>query len=141
MTGEDMHQAQTELAMFGILQPMMGDVTEDMPDLSMLRKNNPFTLQIKIYDIEELISACFKKEPNTICKHAKDAHFNTIRGQHVLASVNKNVTVFDTVSAKVICNLDIKSREMASSMVSESQRRLFIGTYVDSLFIFALPGY
>ena len=80
-------------------------------------KRNPFMLQIKISNIEDLIKGCFKKEPKLIGKNTKDSHMNTIGNDKVLFSVNKNAHVVSLDTQEVIAELNLKKREMSSSLV------------------------
>ena len=61
----------------------------------------------------------------------------TIGDKYILISMNKNAHVIDRVTGQLMAELNLKSREMSSSCVAGEY--LYIGTYVDTLFIFHLP--
>ena len=50
----------------------------------------PYVMEIKVLEIEDLISQAVTKAPQTICKHTRDAHFNTIGEDYLLVSMNRN---------------------------------------------------
>lgn len=65
-----------------------------------------------------------------------------IDSQHILVSTNKNAHVIRNVateSPEIIAELNLKNREMSSSLVFKST--LLIGTFVDTLFVFSLEDY
>ena len=62
---------------------------------------------------------------------------NTIGDKYILISMNKNAHVIDRVTGQLMAELNLKSREMSSSCVAG--KYLYIGTYVDTLFVFHLP--
>ena len=64
-----------------------------------------------------MISGCFKKEPKLIGRNTKDSHMNTIGNDKVLFSVNKNAHVVSLDTQEVIAELNLKKREMSSSLV------------------------
>ena len=100
-----------------------------------LLKQSPFMLQIKINSIKELIKGCFKKEPTLVGKNMKDAHISTVGSDFLLLSVNKNAQVISLATLEVVTDLNLKNREMASSLFYG--RIVLIGTYVDTLFVFS----
>ena len=53
---------------------------------------------------------------------------------HVIVSMNQNVLVFDRREGKKIKELDIRKKEMSTSLVLKD--KLLIGTYVDTIFLF-----
>ena len=65
----------------------------------------------------------------------KDAHMNTIGEDYILASMNQNAHVIYRSNGEFKQELDLKNREMSASLVCGD--KLYIGTYVDTLFIFS----
>ena len=64
---------------------------------------------------------------------------NTIGIEYVLASANKNAHIVNRQTGKMEIELNLKNREMSSSLIVGDF--LFVGTYVDSLFIFSISGF
>ena len=50
--------------------------------------------------------------------------------------MNKNAHVIDRTTGQLLAELNLKSREMSSSCVTGDY--LYIGTYVDTVFVFSL---
>ena len=65
----------------------------------------------------------------------KDSHMNTIGENYILVGMNKNAHVINRSNGELHRELDLKNREMSTSLVFGKQ--LYIGTYVDTLFIFS----
>ena len=99
----------------------------------------PFVIEIPIETIDVLISNCLTKEPQTVCQNMKDAHMNTIGEDFILTSMNKNAHIIRRSTGALEKELDLKNREMSSSLVCKDL--LYIGTYVDTLFIFSIPDF
>ena len=55
----------------------------------------------------------------------------------MLANKNRNAVVFERATGKEICTLDLDQKEMSASLFHN--KKLFIGTYVDFLFMFDVP--
>ena len=71
----------------------------------------------------------------------KDAHMNTIGEDYILIAVNKNAEVINRSGAGYESShkLNLKNREMSTSLVHNGL--LYIGTYVDTLFIFSIDTF
>ena len=69
----------------------------------------------------------------------KDTHMNTIGEDYILTGMNKNAHVVDRATYNTIKTLDLKNREMSTSLVHNEL--LYIGTYVDTIFIFSIPDF
>ena len=69
----------------------------------------------------------------------KDAHMNTIGEEYILTSMEKNAHVIRRDNFEIEKKLDLKNREMSASLVHKDI--LYIGTYVDTLFIFSIPSF
>ena len=65
----------------------------------------------------------------------KDSHMNTIGEKYILVGMNKNAHIINRSNGELHRELDLKNREMSTSLVFGKQ--LYIGTYVDTLFIFS----
>ena len=98
----------------------------------------PFTIQLKIHSIGELISHCVNHKPNLLCRDQKDSHINVINNQHVIVSLHKNASIYDFESGQLIKEINLKGREMSSSLVCKDI--LLVGTYVDTLFAFSISN-
>ena len=80
-----------------------------------------------------------KKEPQAIIQNMKDAHFNTIGDEFIITSMNKKAYIIRRVNGETEKELDLKKREMSSSLVCNN--KLYVGTYVDTIFIFSIPNF
>ena len=60
---------------------------------------------------------------------------NTIGEKYILVGMNKNAQVIHRANGELECELDLKNREMSTSL--QNRDKLYIGTYVDTLFIFS----
>ena len=69
----------------------------------------------------------------------KDAHMNTIGEDYILTGMNKNAHVINRASFELEHELNLKNREMSTSLVHKDL--LYIGTYVDTLFIFSIKDF
>ena len=69
----------------------------------------------------------------------KDAHMNTIGEDLILTSMNKNAHIIRRSTGALEKELDLKNREMSTSLVTKDL--LYIGTYVDTLFIFSVHDF
>ena len=94
----------------------------------------PYVMEIKVLEIEDLITQSVTKAPQTICMHARDAHFNTIGEDYLLVSMNRNAQILCLNSAEVLAEINLKKREMSTSLVFKEL--MFVGTYVDTIFVF-----
>lgn len=68
----------------------------------------------------------------------KDAHMNTIGEDYILTGINKNAHVINRATYNLEKELNLKNREMSTSLVHKDL--LYIGTYVDTLFIFSITN-
>ena len=107
-----------------------------MEETAQRQEHAPFVIELKITSLTGLITNCLKQERITVCKNMKDAHMNTIKDKYILISINKNAHVINRATGQLIAELNLKSREMSSSCVTGNY--LYIGTYVDTLFVFSL---
>ena len=64
---------------------------------------------------------------------------NTIGEEYILTSMEKNAHVIRRDNFEIEKKLDLKNREMSASLVHKDI--LYIGTYVDTLFIFSIPSF
>jgi hypothetical protein len=74
-----------------------------------------------------------------ICKQNKDSHCNTIGHEWVLASTGRHASIYERSSGIQLHTLKIEEKEMSSSLVLGN--KLFIGTYVDTLYMFSIPEF
>lgn len=86
-------------------------------------------------NIKDLIGSCFKKDLIVAAKNTKDAHMNTVGSDYILVSANKNAHIVRRNYKEIVAELNLKNREMSSSLVYKGV--ILIGTYVDTLFTFA----
>ena len=107
--------------------------------MTMQKQMKPFKIELKLTDLNALIQNCLIKEPVTICKNMKDAHMAVIQNDFVLASANKNANVVIRATGKLQVELALLNREMATSLILGEY--LYIGTYVDTLFVFHIPQF
>lgn len=98
----------------------------------------PFTIQLKIHSISELISHCVNAKPSLLGRDSKDSHINSINNQHIIVSFHKNANICDFDSGKLVKEINLKGREMSSSLVFKDI--LLVGTYVDTLFAFSISN-
>jgi len=93
-----------------------------------------------------------KKESFPICKQNKDSHCNTVGHEYVLANTGRNASIYERNSGVLAHSLDIESKEMSASLVMKfkpgkngedhpDKGLLFIGTYVDTLYVFSLKDF
>mmetsp|Transcript_45302 Transcript_45302/g.60148 ORF Transcript_45302/g.60148 Transcript_45302/m.60148 type:complete len:118 (-) Transcript_45302:837-1190(-) len=89
--------------------------------------------------MKDLIDGCFKKELLVVGKSTKDTHMSSLSPELILVSANKNAHVLSVSPQETVAELNLKNREMSSSHVHKNV--LLIGTYVDTLFVFALDDF
>ena len=97
--------------------------------------SKPFVMEIKVQNIEELISQSLKKKPVMLCRHNKNGHFNTIGEDYLIISKDKNAQVVCLNSGVVLSEINLKKRDMSTSIVFKDL--LLVGTYVDTIFVFS----
>ena len=138
---EEMMAVQTEMEIFVQMQIqiMLGLAGDDESEVESEQGWQPFTIEIEIENIDALITNCITKEPYSICQNMKDAHMNTIGEDYILTGMNKNAHVVDRATYNTVKTLDLKNREMSTSLVHNEL--LYIGTYVDTIFIFSIPDF
>ena len=68
----------------------------------------------------------------------KDAHMNTIGEDYILTGIAKNAVIITRSTYNKEYELNLKNREMSTSLVHKDL--LYIGTYVDTIFIFSIAN-
>lgn len=145
-----------------VTTPLIRDESNlDPPRLNDNSNNahQPFLLQISINSVEELVKHAknYDLKPVDICHNEKDCgigifHFGPNQHHHfdepslqqlvkncpeeilLLTSHQKNISVFECGSKNYMYELDIMKKEMSCS--KQQGRRLFVGTFVDTVFMF-----
>ena len=90
---------------------------------------------MEVPDAEDLISLVLRKKPKTFCKHTRNGHFNNIGKEYLLVTKDKNAQILCLDSGESLYDLNLKKREMSTSLAFKSL--LFVGTYVDTMFVFS----
>lgn len=65
---------------------------------------------------------------------------NTIGTEYILLGQNKNAVVVSMTTREVVAELNLKNREMSSSLFFGGSV-ILVGTYVDTLFVFSYPDF
>ena len=120
------------------IQIMLGLADDMESEVGSVECWQPFTIEIEIENIDALITNCITKEPYSICQNMKDAHMNTIGEDYILTGMSKNAHVIDRATFNMHKELNLKNREMSTSLVHKEL--LYIGTYVDTIFIFSITN-